>query len=605
MPVDLSIRLKKKVVTFDGIDKLEIPIVMYPPLKLRSSLYDKDPVIWVHLLETYIQLFHLLLSFDNDETLSVHIEANTITQMKALIQKYLYESSLEQGQVLTLGSVNPQINEHNKTLRSLVFKLIEKYGLLYFGISGETLWHFIRVYIKGNSLAVRDLIIPNGKAVSLIPSLVSALEDLLANDKFHKDQIHYYGLMLGVMNQLNNQRGPKAAENKKLSHFDKRVQKFVNLFVNAKLIQILERYYGDGKSIHSNASKTLMVLTILSCSLEKLHKLAEGELFNKLRFKDKHNFFLKYPLFYGIIRSEFIVNYFNRQELESSLSFLFPNKYSADIQKKIDQIIEMFPQLSMYQGNYLLKQYENDANKVTNALLEDSSIISKIPEKKMKSSEKNTSTRGKSKYDEDDFAKLKFNSKNVILGKKEKLTSATLDEKYEDVREDLKKKTLIKALASLYESDEDEPDDSYLDAEIINSEQIQNNKSDNQAGKGKVKTKFNQKDFNKKMEEEQEKIENSTIAAPYNNAPRNNYNSFSRNNNTAPRNARNSSAQQNRDSNKDRKEDAKRENNDSKPKSGKTTEGERKKYNRNEKNKSKVANHNRKAGHDKKMAKAF
>lgn len=50
--------------------KLELPIVNFPPFKLRAWLIEKDPVVWAHLLETYVQYFKFLNHGNNIEDLN-------------------------------------------------------------------------------------------------------------------------------------------------------------------------------------------------------------------------------------------------------------------------------------------------------------------------------------------------------------------------------------------------------------------------------------------------------------------------------------------------------------------------------------------------------
>lgn len=477
-----------KVLEIEAKDRQEIPIVLYPPFKLRSSLYDKDPVIWVHLLESYIDLLHYLLSFDNSD-LHLRLTDATVDQFQAWLHKYLSETSLEQNQVLTLGSVNPQINENNTTLRALVFKLVQAHGLMEFNITGATLWHFVRVYVKGNATDVRDLILGNSDnnrnktSVNLIHNLTNHLEDMIANGQCNNYEIQYFALLVGVINklntkkQLNNNNNNNNNNKPKENYYDRKLNKFVDKFIGTKWIQILERYYAGGQAIHSKTAKVLMVITVMSCTTDKLNTLVNNQLLSQLAMKTKPAFVQKYPLLFAVVKSDLLSQ--QKPDIVEKLEFLLKAKepsepkVSVEVKEKIDQITELFPHLSLYQGNYLLQQHNNDANEVTNVLLEDPSIIESIPinappEKKPASKKEKP-----------------LSSYNVVLGKKQKLRPNGVlqddaaeqddDRSYGDAAQALRNKTLQRALKLLYESDEDEPDDTYLDSEISKSEQQEAN----------------------------------------------------------------------------------------------------------------------------------
>lgn len=558
---DLSIRLQKKILTIDKQEKVDIPIVAYPPLKLRSSFYDKDPVIWVHLLENYIQLLGYLLGFYD---LEAHLTEETMNDVKEFVRKYLKETALERSQILTLGTVNPQISENNKVLKNLIFQLIRKKGLRSLGITGEYVWWFVQVYVRGNSQEVRNLIHPRnpGKTPSVFNSFILFTEELLANGNLKQDKIEDLALLLGTVSKLD----PKA----KKSQGSQANQFFVSNFVSKKWIAILERYFGNGSSVHAPVCKTLMAISIVSCSKETLYTLVHDHLFSDLLTKTRKEFVSLYPLLYSVLKSNTVKEQFG--DLLSQFSFVLPMPDPS-----VTLLSEMFPQLSLKEVKYVLKNYNGSAEQASLAMLEDPTILDNIPDM-----EEKKKSYSRSKYDDE---KLVLNKKNVILGKKEKITSESLDADFEDVRDELKRKTLEQALAAMYDSDEDEPDDTYLEAEIVRSEQLLGKKSIEAedisevgapvfvSNAGNTKGNTTQRNRgNKQNVSKQPKGKQAQAKQPQ---------------------GKQTQAKQANSNQKDGKKDPA------------SKEKARLQQKRNEKNKSKVANHNRKAGHDRKLAKVL
>ena len=78
----------------DTEDTIYIPIPHYPPFKLRSSLIDKDPVIWVHLLEAYIHLMTVLL---DPETPKLNVKSQQ--QLQLFLKIFLFETCEEETKI--------------------------------------------------------------------------------------------------------------------------------------------------------------------------------------------------------------------------------------------------------------------------------------------------------------------------------------------------------------------------------------------------------------------------------------------------------------------------------------------------------------------------
>ena len=75
-------------------DTVYIPIPHYPPFKLRSSLIDKDPVIWVHLLEGYIKLMQFLLDVNSPK-----LTIKSQQQLQLFLKNFLVETSEEESKI--------------------------------------------------------------------------------------------------------------------------------------------------------------------------------------------------------------------------------------------------------------------------------------------------------------------------------------------------------------------------------------------------------------------------------------------------------------------------------------------------------------------------
>ena len=137
-------------------EQLTIPIPVFPPFKLRSSLIDKDPVIWEYLLADYIELFKKLLAIvpftqaEKKKKLPAPfvLTVKTTIQLQTFIQTFLHESSIEATQVFSLGAINPTIRENQHILKLAVFSYIKAVNLVNLKITGSTLWDFCKVYVS-------------------------------------------------------------------------------------------------------------------------------------------------------------------------------------------------------------------------------------------------------------------------------------------------------------------------------------------------------------------------------------------------------------------------------------------------------------------------
>lgn len=453
-------------------EEIYIPIPHYPPFKLRSLLIDKDPVIWVHLLEGYIDLCKLLLSGE------ITLNVKSVQQLQLFVKVFLLETAEESTRIFSLGAINPDIKANTATLRAYIFQLIKSYSVVKLGLTGESLWNLVLVYIENNASTVRGLIDGSFKSVlndnkksgkiSLIPVLRKHLEGLMSSGKLPEHHVQYFGMLvgqhistggLGVQKYLLT--GSSGVKNGKVLAKDKykgngaNALQFAEQFVNEDWIEILERLYAGGKSIHAATIKNYMVVSILSLSTAKLARVV-----STLGIHDASQMILA-PLLSAII----LLDAYKKLNpgLESRLPFLNNISFSGETQVDINDadvefLCGMFPDLTEKKARTILKVHKGDAEKVTHMLLEDPLIIATIPEEVKKSTEK---AKTKSKINS---AELEKGIERFKLQENE--TIENFEKKPKEFSEsEMKKKTLSAALKLLYESDEDEPDDTYDDQE--------------------------------------------------------------------------------------------------------------------------------------------
>lgn len=485
---------------------VNIPIPVFPPFKLRSSLIDKDPVIWEYLLLDYITLFKKLIALipfnsaknrKNGIIPPIVLTTNTKNQLHVFIQTFLHESSLESNQVFSLGAINPNIRENQHILKLIVFVYIKETNLINLKLTGNSIWEFCKVYVTmsdkysikkiNQSLitipVIRKLIQGSIKSsytsksddVNLIRSLQDHLGKLIASGKWKQDDSEILYLLLGQHtkksltgnNNSNNNNNVNSKNNNKKNFKNVKLNnknnnnsfssEFAENFVNKHWIEVLEELYAKGTGIHSHICIQIMILSLCSLSSPKILKLLKEQL--------EINGLVRLKQFYSLIACVVLSKKFNElnPDLKDLLSKILTrprkervvndNKFDTE---KINNIIDMFPQLSNGQTKTLLNENKNNVESVINNVLEigidNLSTIEdydKIVEKK-----KPQKRKPKNEFEFHDNDKVY----TVQMGKKEV-------GELEDLNEDLRKKNLERALALLYDADEDEPDDTYIDNE--------------------------------------------------------------------------------------------------------------------------------------------
>ncbi|KAM9900304.1 hypothetical protein OXX69_009132, partial [Metschnikowia pulcherrima] len=178
-----------------------IPIPHYPPFTLRSSLIDKDPVIWTHLLEGYIKLCAVLLTGE------VKLDVKSQQQFQLFLKVFLAETSEEKTKIFSLGAINPDIKSNTATLRAYVFQIICDYGVVKLGLSGESLWNFVMIYVERNASLVRAILAGTHKSkfndnkksgkISSVPVLRKHLISSIAEGKMQTVHLQTLSMLLG------------------------------------------------------------------------------------------------------------------------------------------------------------------------------------------------------------------------------------------------------------------------------------------------------------------------------------------------------------------------------------------------------------------------
>ena len=527
---------------------INIPIPHYPQFKLRSSLTDKDPVIWAHFLEAYIQLL--------DYTLQDGIAKLTIKsqqQLLVFIRTYLKESYEETGKIFSLGAINPDIQRNGEILRAMVFRVVRAYSFVRLSITGESVWHFASLYAPKNIHTVRGLIDGSFKSklndnkksgsISSIPVLKKYLEQRILRGEFlEKEDLSTLSVLLGqqitrsmtftmgsqilvarhsTKNGINDNGSSNGSGGVNNTGNSSNLQ-FAGSFVTSDWVEFLDGAYAEGKSVHANLIKSIMVVSLISLSPAKLGKLLQnmgisswatldvapllGSLLTSSAFQELVPQIRETIPFLQHDVTDLVDDHNNNSSSNSNSNnnknVDENNSYVKDYGKNepkvknedISVLMDLFPDLDARKARHFLKQYNNDSELVTDILLENPDLINQVTldrdetEEKEQEEEQDEENYGidnsigtseisakqlesqiprinttkpvakRSVYDEDDISQGNFANTNVIFGKKKR-------EELTDADSDLKKKTLSRALRLIYEDDEDEPDDTYDDQE--------------------------------------------------------------------------------------------------------------------------------------------
>lgn len=458
-------------------EEVYIPIPHYPPFKLRSSLIDKDPVIWVHLLEAYIELFQLLTD-ENSPKLTVKAQQ----QLQVFLKVYLQETAEEKSHIFSLGAINPDIKSNTALLRAAVFAYIKYSSIVKANLTAESVWNFVTVYVEKNESTVRGLVDGTFKSkgndnkksgsISSIPFLHKHLEQKIVSGKFGVQDLNTLSQLLGQHTQSRTTKynisgsGARSVTKNK----GRASSSFAESFVTVQWVETIEKLYANGSSVHAETAKNVMILSLLSLPASKMSRVIVDLGINTVLGLSI------FPLFGSIITSDAY------KEMIPNLEERVPFLRDVELKKQEEEIeisddsmnllMELFPLLTINKTRNILKENNGDVEHVTNLLLENPDLVGSIPDDAPKAPKapkakspvtvNKTEAARRGVYDDDKISKLDFSDTAVVFGKKEHEQKLTPEE--------IKKRTLQSALRILHEDDEDEPDDTYDDQEKTSGE---------------------------------------------------------------------------------------------------------------------------------------
>lgn len=448
-----------KIVEIEGkVEQLNFPIVTFPPFKLRAQLIEKDPVVWVHLLETYIEFF----SYINSEGNISKLDSSTLDHLCIFIRSYINEMANEEGKLLSLG-INHDVQVNLDILRSWVLYTLKSCGLFYLQVFGETLWNFVILFVEKNPRTVRALI-----EGSLKPT-VANIPRVQVN---RIGQIHQH-----IKSQVEQNKFTRT--DLKSFQFLVDDKEFADKFFTINWVECLEGWWDKGNGRFSNTAKQLMITSIL-----RVRRKIIVETTKSLGVSSLDTLSI-YPLLGAVLINE----RFNelRPDVKQEMTFLnfaeggamaAPSVTEETIPRErtpptasgvtvseedIDALRNFFPALTKYQITELLKRYDGNVELITNLLFEDPSIIDQIPREKSEPIPHKAAT--------DDFPDLDESLDELQLHEDtiKSTVSPMNDITKKQVPDEVRNKTLTRALKLLYDDDEDERDDTYDEAEIDRS----------------------------------------------------------------------------------------------------------------------------------------
>lgn len=460
-------RPQQRIVEIDGEkEPLTLPIVKFPPFKLRAQLIEKDPVVWLHLIETYVRYCQWLMAGDNSMGHGSHIsmidqlDENTLDHLRIFLRSYLHEMALEKGKLVSLG-YNQDVKEQLQLLRSWIFHIVKSSGLIYLQIFGETLWDLIKLYVVDNPKSIQGLISGMLKPtvnvqraqINRIPQLQQALKIIIESNKFDRTDLKTFQALLSY-------------------HEENEEKYFADDFLTLNWIENLELWWSRGKGRFSDLSRQICITILLSVHNTKLSKFLTDE----LDINDVDSL-LYYPLLGSILTSNHFLN--KRKELLNFLPFLTLSSSSNDVPTKkstnkilsvsylevdpkdISALQELFPDLTDNQATQLLRRYDNNVELITNELFENPTLIDSLePEIEPEETESEEQEVVKVQDEEDDESKKPL----MLIKKRDNNKNLT-----KHVPDEVRNKTLTRALKLLYQDDEDERDDTYDEAQVENN----------------------------------------------------------------------------------------------------------------------------------------
>lgn len=422
------------------MDVLSLPITTYPPFTLRSALIDKDPLLWVHVLDLFLHLLQILTR----ENLS--LAPRTQQQLAQFLLLYLRESTASG--ILLLGAINSNITRNEAALKAGVLQLARQHLLVKLGLAGPNVWDFIVCYVAVQPQAVRLLVdgshhspFQNNRKsgnVLCIPLVQRHWETLITGNKAGLGQIQVLSALLGVQATSQqtavvvNKRGAKPAKaTVRKDNSRGSSSRFAERFVDTAWVELLEKIYAGGTSVHADTCWAVMVVSVVLLTVQLCSLLAA-----ELGIHTASSA-LVYPLFCGVVMLSAYRQLFPGAETRmpwiTSSAPVMPPASDADV----DTLVALFPQLSVGQARVVLAQHGNDVEQATHTMLEN-------PEAGA------TASTGFSSHQE-------IHTRLMPSKHQRSLKLADTNKAH--------RTATLKALEMMYEADEDEPDDTYDDQE--------------------------------------------------------------------------------------------------------------------------------------------
>ncbi|SCW00536.1 LAFE_0C06348g1_1 [Lachancea fermentati] len=587
-----------KIIEVNGGQQLSLPIVKFPPFKLRAAMVEKDPVIWLHLLETYIAYFEYLMSQGRVE----QIDDQTHEHFCLFIRSYLRELSDEEGKLLSLG-MNQDVLSKLKLLRRWVFITIKKCGLMYFQISNNILWDLVRIYVEEYPDSVRSLIDGSlGPTVNTQKAQINRIYQVHQHIKTLVESSKFSRVDLKSLEAL-------------LAKKSKRSNKFTDQFLSTTWVETLEIWFKTQSGFLYEWSKKLAILSYLSTSDSRIVQIV-----TELNLSNLSTIQL-YPLFGSLITNAAFNKYkpsLKRTLCSMGLDIFYPtlntNVDYISSTSDIEMVREVFPNLSIAEIRGLLEKHNGDVERTINVVFENSEVVDHV-----QPSQKPKSISGVSHLG---------NAFKHELTESDIITKEDLSEPHH-VPDELRNKTLTRALELLYVKNEDERDDTYDNPEVFRAASSSLDGNDNEEYNREVALYDRlESEFWELFKTDKKLFEQSSRGTAIRKKMKAAYSwsdeqieGWARMIERSPRRAqfleekylfkgnirtgKRSFVQNIHDSNeaKERKGDQK-DKVDSKVSSSKNSNQKKRQNARNERNKSSKANHNRKSGHDRKLAKA-
>ncbi|QLL34960.1 hypothetical protein HG536_0H03350 [Torulaspora globosa] len=427
---------RRKPVEINGdVAEISLPVVKFPPFKLRALLIEKDPVVWLHCLETYVKYMDYLLLENNIEK----VDEITYNNICHFVKSYLHEMAEEKAKVLSLG-MNSDVTEVLNILKDRILNLLQRCGLLHLQVHGDSLWDLVKVYVDQKSSVVRALL--DGSCKPSINTQKASLSRISQVQKGLKHLVESGGFT----------RVDLRAFEDLLSDTPLKTTPFAKRFLTASWLETLEVLWAKGRGRFSTFAKQLAIITLFSVSAEDISRTTKDMGLATLDTAEL------YPLLGSLLLSE------NLRQMKPALVSSLPqfNVNIEEIASPLDEsalaaIAELFPHLTKHQLSYLLRQFEGSVEMATNAIFEDPSIIDAIP----KQAPSETDHADENQTSEElaiHSSKKSYSSENASYG--------TVNQ---EVPDELRNRTLTRAMRLIYQADEDERDDTYDEAEVSRS----------------------------------------------------------------------------------------------------------------------------------------